>query len=382
MKNVGIMTTSRADYSIYFPVARALQKMRVNVGFYVTGSHLSKAYGLTVKAIEADGFEIKARVPCVLKDSPLGMAQAMAAVTSGMAKALVKKKPELMLVLGDRYEMHAAALACVAMRVPLMHLHGGELTLGALDEYFRHSLTKLSHVHASATAIYAKRVMQMGEDKRWGHVSGAPGLDNALAVNSLSAAQMQKQFNVNIHRPFILVTFHPVTTDLKRCAQYADALCQALGRLKGQSVIITAPNADPGTRQVADRMRRFVKMYPDAVWVENFGTVGYITAMRHAAAMVGNSSSGIIEAASFELPVLNIGNRQEGRVYGKNVIHVDYTKEAIQRGLTKVLSLSFRRSLKGMKNLYGDGHAGVRIARIIKALDPKALRAKRFQDRA
>ena len=381
MRKIGVITTSRADYSIYFPLLKALQAEGCKFSLYVTGMHFDRRFGQTVRLIEKDGFKIAARVHCPMNTSPVGIASSMGAITAGMARALERTRPEILFVLGDRYEMHAAALAGVALGIPLAHLHGGELSYGSMDEFFRHSLTKLSHLHFVSTKEYALRVIQMGEDPKRVFVCGAPGLDNAVSVPYISMAQLSERFGFDSNRPYILITFHPVTLELSKTSSYIQQLLKALKVGIDDQLIFTAPNADAKSDIIRKAIKQFVKREPKAFYVENFGTEAYVNAMRHAKAMVGNSSSGIIEAASFGLPVVNIGTRQDGRLRSANVIDVGYGVDQISKRIHQSLSVEFKKSLRGIKNIYGSGDAALKIVKVLKNIKPDQLGPKVFYNK-
>ena len=381
MRTIGVVTTSRADYGIYVPVLKAINARRgLRFHLYVTGSHLSKAAGMTVRLIERDGFKIAGRVAVKGGDQPSDIAAAMAAIISGFSGIYKKDKPDILLTLGDRFDMHASALAAVPFNIPIAHIHGGELTRGSFDEYFRHSLTKLSHLHFASTKIYARRLMQMGEEPWRIVISGAPALDNILHRPLMTRVQLAKKFGVDFSKPVLLITFHPVTLEYQRTARYIADLLRTLGSFKDYHIVFTAPNTDTYSGVILKAIKQFVAKHANAFYVPNFGAMGYLSMMRYAAAMAGNSSSGIIEAASFQLPVINIGTRQIGRVRTKNVIDAGYRPAEIAQGIRKGLSASFRASLKGLKNPYGDGKAACRIADALARVDMKRLKVKKFRD--
>jgi len=380
MRRIGVVTTSRADYGLLLPVLKRIKAARgLELVLFVSGTHLSGRHGMTVRAIEADGFPIAARVPLPLQNnSPEAVAKAMGRATSGFAGIYGKHRPDILLVLGDRFEMHAAACAAVPFGIPIAHVHGGEITLGAMDDQFRHSLTKLSHLHFAATKEYARRIVGMGEEPWRVTVSGAPGLDNLRTMRLLSKRQIELRYGIDFSMPAILVTFHPVTLEQDNTEIYIDHLLEALGRLRGCHFVFTAPNADPGASVIRKRILRFVGSSERAFFVENFGTKGYLSMMARAAAMAGNSSSGILEAASFRLPVVNIGTRQEGRTRAKNVIDTGYGARQIGAAIGQALSKEFRASLRELNNPYGDGMAARRIVDVLKSVSLEHLGRKRF----
>lgn len=379
---VGIITTARSEYGIYRPLLRRLsQSAGLDFGLYVGGMHLSAKHGHTVDEIVADGWPILARVEIpVDSETPETMARSMGLGTAAMASVLSQRRPDVLVVLGDRFEMHSAALAALPFSIPLAHIHGGELTLGAIDDAFRHSLTKLSHLHFPSTAVYARRIMQMGEEPWRVTLAGAPALDSFFTEEPLPLAEVERRLNLDLSQPPVLVTLHAETLGTTGARDMAEHLAAALAGISGP-MIVTAPNADPGGREIAGILKRFVERRSQAVYVESLGARAYRTVLSQARLMVGNSSSGLIEAASFALPVVNIGERQAGRVRPRNVIDVASQADAIARGIARADSASFRAELAGMVNPYGDGHACERIVSVLGdiALDGRLL-AKKFCD--
>jgi len=371
VRTIGVATVSRSDYGIYLPILRKIQEDReLRLHLIVAGAHLSPEFGLTVKAIEADGFEIAERVEMLLSsDTPEGIVKSMGLGLIGFAQSYARFRPDILLVLGDRFEMHAAALAALPFKIPVAHIHGGEITQGATDDALRHSITKLSHLHFVATEEYARRVMQMGEDPWRVIVSGAPSLDNLKSVQFLSRQELEALLGLRLDRDPLLVTYHPVTLEYERTEWQTSELLKALEAFD-IPMIFTLPNADVSGRVILGMLESFVKKKPTARLVENLGTQGYFSVMALAAVMVGNSSSGIVEAPSFTLPVVNIGTRQQGRVREKNVLDVGYSHAEIRVAIAKALSPDFRAGLKGLINPYGDGHAVERIVRKLKEMKP------------
>ncbi|MFA6034203.1 MAG: UDP-N-acetylglucosamine 2-epimerase [Myxococcota bacterium] len=382
MRTIGVVTTSRADYGIYRPVLQKIRSDRsLALKLFVSGTHLSPAFGMTVSEIEADGYTVNERVKMpISSDSPLAVAKAMAMGTAGFARAFARSRLDILVVLGDRFEMHSAVVAALPFRIPVAHIHGGESTFGAIDESLRHSITKLSHLHFASTEVYARRIIQMGEEPWRVKVSGAPALDAVKSTKLLSASGMKSRFGLDFGRPLLLVTFHPATIEHDLAGKQAGELLAALEAI-AMPVVFTMPNADTGGRVIRRMIEKWVATHPDAQKVENLGQKGYFSAMALSAAMVGNSSSGIIEAASFRLPVVNIGSRQDGRVRGLNVVDTGTGRGEILAGLKRALEPGFRKSQKALKNPYGDGRAAERIVRVLGnvRLDDRLIR-KRFYD--
>lgn len=382
VRTIAVVTTSRADYGIYLPVLRGISaEPRLSLRLLVSGTHLSERFGLTIREIEADGFVPAECIPLPLEsDAPAAVASAMAASTDGFARAFDRSRPDVLLVLGDRFEMHAAAVAAVPFRIPVAHIHGGEQTMGAIDDVLRHSMTKLSHLHFPATAEYARRIQQMGEEPWRVHIAGAPALDNLATFRTVSAAELHERFGVDVSRDTLIVTYHPATQDSQSPEAQAEELVAAL-EASGRPVVVTMPNADPGGLIVRSCLAAFAERYSQARIVESLGTDAYFTLLAHAGAMVGNSSSGIIEAPSFELPVVNIGPRQDGRTRGANVIDVPCNRAAIGAAIARASDAGFRASLRGAPNPYGDGGAAGRIVARLRdvELSPRLL-VKHFID--
>jgi len=382
MRTIGVVTTSRADYGMYLPLLRNIQAdSELELHLIVAGMHLLPEFGTTVNEIEADGFEVADRVNVDLAgDSPEDISRSMGLSTIGFAQSYARFRPDILVVLGDRFEMHAAALAALPFKIPVAHIHGGELTLGAIDDCLRHSITKLSHLHFVSCEQYAQRVIQLGEDPWRVTVCGAPSLDNLAEIDLLPKEALADKLGADLPDSFLLVTYHPVTLEYEQVETQVAELIAALGAY-GRPVVFTMPNADTGHRVIRSKIRAFVEAHPWAVAVENLGTQCYFSAMALALAMVGNSSSGIIEAASFDLPVVNVGIRQRGRVRGRNVIDVECDRTAILDGLNRALDPGFRTSLRGMENPYGCGNAADTIIEVLKRveLDDRLL-IKRFHD--
>jgi len=370
MRTIGVVTTSRADYGIYLPVLRAIvAEPDLRLKLFVTGMHLSPEFGLTVRTIEEDGFPIAERVESLLSsDSPAGISASMGIGTQGFAMAFARARPDLLLVLGDRFEMHAAALAALPFKIPVAHLHGGEITRGAIDESLRHSLTKLSHLHFVTTSEYRRRVIQLGEEPWRVTVSGAPSLDNLRDIRLLSRDEFRARFDIDPQPETLLVTYHPVTLEYEQTGEQVENLLSALART-GRPLLFTQANADTHGREINARIHKFVAEHHLAKVVDNLGTQGYFSAMALVAAMVGNSSSGIIEAASFGLPVVNIGTRQQGRTHGRNVVDTGYASAEILSGIHQATDPAFRRSLEGMVNPYGEGRAAPLIVERLVAVE-------------
>jgi len=374
---VQVLTTSRADFGIYASVLAAFEAHPdLHPELIVTGMHMSERHGVSLAAVKASPYQIAAQFPCLEDgDAPVDIAQSMARATSGMAAALDYKQPDILVTLGDRFEMLAAALAAVPFSVPLAHIHGGEETEGAIDNVFRHMLTKMSHLHFPATEISAHRIRLMGEDPDNIIISGAPALDSIIAIPPVSAEDILARFGLDIRKPFHLVTYHTVTLEPELSLSELRNMLAVLGNLDAQ-IVFSGTNADTGGLDVAKEIETFATSRENVLLVESFGAPAYYTVMRHAETMIGNSSSGIIEAASAGLPVVNIGARQDGRERSTNVVDTAGTLEGIEAALIKAMSLRN----ESFVNIYGQGDSGLRIAAgVADFLKSKPSPRKRFQ---
>lgn len=382
MKRVAVITTSRADFGIYRPLLAAIQtEPELDLLLVVAGMHLAPEMGLTVREIQAEGWSIAARVECLLSsDSDLGMAKSLGIAVLGYAETLARLSPDLVVILGDRFEMFAAAAAAGPLRLPLAHLYGGELTLGALDDAWRHAMTKLSHLHFVASEEYARRVVAMGEEPWRVKVCGALSLDNLAAMELLGREELARELEINLEPAPLLVTFHPETlADDPPARQMAEVLAALEGLAR--PTVFTLPNADAGGRELAGLVRAFCADHPWAVARDNLGTRRYFSLMRHAAAMLGNSSSGIIEAPSLGLPVVNLGQRQAGRTRGANLIDAACERGAILSALELALDPGFRAQAERAPNPYQRGGAARAIcAGLLENHPRERLLRKRFQD--
>jgi UDP-hydrolysing UDP-N-acetyl-D-glucosamine 2-epimerase len=363
-------------------VLRAIQTdPALRLFLYVSGIHLCQKYGLTVREIEADGFEINERVEVPLSsDTPEAIAKSMGCGLAGFAEVFSRRRPDILVVLGDRFEMFAAALASVPFNIPIAHMGGGDVTTGAIDDALRHGLTKLSHLHFASTEEYAHRIIQMGEEPWRVYVSGEPNVDAFQSMRLLTREELEARHPLRLRDFFLLVTYHPVTLQYEEATWQIRQLLSALQNCN-MPIIFTMPNADTANKRIREGIQEFVAANASACAVENLGVESFVSVMALAAAVVGNSSSGILEAASFKLPVVNIGIRQAGRVRSKNVIDVGNTSEEILAGIKQALHPGFRASLSDLLNPYATGFAVPRILHTLKQTTIDAdLLQKRFYD--
>ncbi len=366
MRTVAVVTTSRADYSHLYWVLRELDASEeVELRLIVAGAHLSPAFGMTVGQIEADGFGIDARVECLLaSDTDIGMAKTIGAASLGLADTLGAMRPDLLLLIADRYEMLAPSAVALALRIPVAHIEGGEVSEGAIDHAVRNALTAMSHVHLAPTATAARRLLAMGEEEWRVHQVGAPSLDHLRRSQLPDREAIERELALSLAEAPVVVATHPVTL-ARNTTREADALFEALGEVD-RPLWFCFPNSDAGSHELIERTETFCSSRSDARLFTNLDPVLYWGVLQQAAALVGNSSSGIMEAPSLKLPVVNIGMRQQGRERAANVIDVEPAAPAILEALARALSSEFRTSLDGMENPYGDGRAAQRIVRILE----------------
>ena len=379
-RTIAVLSAGRSDFGRYRPVLRALaKKENVIIRLYPGGSHFSDTFGNSISEIIAAGFDWQSGLEnAVANGAPESVGETIGLGAGMLAQAFAAARPDLLVVLGDRFEMLSAAVAALGFNIPIAHIHGGAVTEGAIDELVRHALTKMSHLHLVSCDEYAGRVRQMGEEAWRVTVTGAPGLDELKELASLGLAETSDRVGLDLRSPTIVVCYHPVTLEVDRTGGQTKNLLAAVAAT-GLQAVLTYPNADQGNSVIIEALEAFAAANPDTVrLIKNAGTDLFISLLSHAAVLVGNSSSGIVEAPAFELPVVNIGSRQDGKVKAKNVIDVADSQEAIGGGIEKALGAGFKESLKGLKNPYGDGRAGERIADILAAIpiDDRLLRKK------
>lgn len=350
MRKICFFTSTRADYGIMNRLMRRVADAPdCNIQIIATNMHLSPEYGLTYREIEADGFHIDKKVEMMLSsDTRNGVVKSMGVALLGFADALEELQPDLSVILGDRYEMLAAAEACLIYKIPIAHIGGGDVTEGAFDDSVRHGITKMSHFHFASTDVAKKRIIQMGEQPERVFNFGGLANDNILNEPIISKKELDESLHFALDKKYLLVTFHPVTLENNTAEQQCKNLLKALEEyLFDYKIIFTLPNSDTDSRIIADLVKDFVSAHSDECFsIVSLGKKRYYSALKYCTAVVGNSSSGIYEAPSFHVPTLNIGDRQRGRIRGESVVDVDASLEGIKAGLRKVLSSEFRDFVK------------------------------------
>lgn len=375
-RRIGVVTTSRADYGhLYWPLRELAACPTVELGVFTVGAHLSPQFGSTVQEIERDGFPIRARIECLLSsDTDTGMAKTIGIAMLGLADALTAWRPDLLLLIADRYEMLAPAAAAVALRIPIAHIEGGEISQGAIDDQVRNAITKMAHIHFTSTETARRRVIAMGEEPWRVHRAGAPSIDHLRRSTLLDRAELEARLGIRLMQPTLVAAYHPVTI-LDDTTGEADAFFAAMARAPGQ-LIFVYPNSDAGSYELVARTRALAETRAHTHIFVNLETVTYWSLLRQADGLVGNSSSGIMEAASFALPVVNVGMRQQGRERAGNVLDAAPESGAILGAVERALRPEFRAGLRGMKNPYGEGTAAETILRVLSMLPYGRLRIK------
>jgi len=382
-RKIGVVSGTRADYGLLYWLLREIQADReLELQLYVTGMHLSPEFGETYKVIEADGIPIADKVEVLLSsDTNVGMAKSVGLGTIGFADSFARLRPDLVVLLGDRVEMFAAAQAALIARIPMAHIHGGELTEGVIDDAIRHSITKMAHYHFVAAEPYRQRVIQLGEHPDRVYNVGAPGLDHISRLSLLDRINLEHELGFTFGKPTFLVTYHPVTLGAEDPAEAAEELLAALDAFPDAQVILTMPNADAGGRVLLHRFEEYGGDNPNRVHAAtSLGQLRYLSSLRWADVVIGNSSSGIIEAPAVGTPTVNIGERQAGRLRTKSIIDCRADREAIVESIQQALTPSFQEQASRVVPPYGMGHASSQIKEHLKRVPIPGDVVKRFFD--
>lgn len=380
IKNVCVFTGTRAEYGLLKPLMQLLRDDRdLNLQIVVSGMHLSSQFGSTWEIIEQDGFKINEKVEMLLdSDSTCGTVKSMALGMIDYCSVIERLDPDVIIILGDRFETFAFGSVAMLMSIPIAHIHGGELTFGALDDTMRHCLTKMSRLHFVTTQQYRKRVIQIGQHPDSVFYVGALGVDNISNLQLLSETQLQKELNIEFGKKNILVTYHPETAG-GNSFEGIKALLAVVQDYEDAKVFFTGSNSDPGSRAIRQAINQAVSLNSDRMYYfESLGTLRYLSMLQYVDAVVGNSSSGIIEAPSFKIGTINIGDRQKGRICAESVINCDPDKNSIKLAFKKLYSSEFQEKRKTVKNPYGDGCSAPRIVEIIKKTDLSGIIKKEF----
>ncbi len=381
-RKICVVTGGRSDYGLLKWLMKAIQDDKdLELQVIATGMHLSKKFGSTVNEIEQDGFKIDSKVECLdVGDTPLDTASAMAITMIGCTETYSGLTPDLVLVLGDRFEIFSAVAAALVSNIPVAHLHGGEVTSGAVDESFRHAITKMSSLHFVANDVYRRRVVQMGENSRHVYNVGGLGVDAILNVELLSKEQLSSGLGINFLNKSLLITFHPETATANSALQQIKEIFKALEELNDTTLIFTMPNADMGNSIIADSIRNFATQGNNRYFFESLGQTRYLSMLSLVDGVIGNSSSGLAEAPSFKIGTINIGDRQKGRIQASSVLNCEASQSHVVAAIEEMYSDGFQSRLKTTVNPYGAGGASQSIVEILKEVNLEGLIMKSFND--
>lgn len=370
MKKILVVTGTRAEYGLLYWTMKKIENSKdLKLQLIVTGNHLIREYGYTVDQIEKDGFKIDEEIDMIVSsEKKSGIVKSMGLEMIQLANCFEKLKPDILLILGDRYETFVAATCAMMMNIPIAHMNGGESTEGAVDEQIRHAITKMSHIHFPGAEYYKERIIKMGEEPWRVHNVGQAGIENIKKLKLLEKEELQNEMNIIFDRPIFLITYHPVTLEIDTTENQINNLIYSIKKFDAM-FIFTYPNADFGSKIIIDKINNFVKQNANAYIYHSLGQKKYLSLLNYVDVMIGNSSSGIIEAPIFKIPVINIGDRQKGRLRSSNIIDVQNSKEEIIDAINKALNnKDFKHKLESVQNLYGDGTTSEQIVEIFKSI--------------
>lgn len=379
-RKVCVITGSRAEYGLLFWLLKEINTDKnLELQLIVTGMHLSPEFGLTFKEIEKD-FKINKKIDiCLSSDTNVGISKSMSIAQTSFTKAYNKLNPDIILVLGDRFEIFSAVSSAMISRIPVAHLHGGEATEGLIDESFRHCITKMSHLHFTAAEDYYKRVIQLGENPRTVYNVGGLGIENIKKLKLLKKDQFEKSINFKLNKKNVLVTFHPITLEKNTSKKYFQEILFSLDNLKDTNIIFSKTNSDTDGKIINLMIDNYTKKNSfKSKGVASLGQINYLSALQHVDCVIGNSSSGLLEAPSFKIGTINIGDRQRGRIKCESVIDCLPRRNSIKKAINKIYSIKFQKLLKNVKNPYENGNASKKIAKVLRSVPLENILKKKF----
>lgn len=368
-KHICVVTATRAEYGLLGPIIKKIENDKeLCLSVVVTGMHLSPEFGLTYQEIEKDGIHIEKKIEILLSaDTPAAISKSMGVAMMGFADYFAEVNPDAVILLGDRYEILAVACSAMNEHIPIIHLHGGETTEGLIDEAIRHSITKMSYLHFTSTESYRRRVIQMGENPDRVFNVGAMGVENVYNTELYSLSDLEKSIGYKLGNRYAVGTFHPVTLENATAEKQMVELLKALDKNSNIKYLFTKANADTNGRVINELLEDYANKHNNVILVDSLGMRKYLSALKYAMFVIGNSSSGLIEAPSFHIPTINIGDRQKGRIAGDTIIQCEPEIEAIDKAIHRALSEEFRDKIAGANNPYGDGNTSDKIIEIVKA---------------
>ncbi len=382
MRKICVITGTRAEYGLLRWIMQGIKDdPELLLQLIVTGTHLSKDHGFTYRFIEEDGFNIDSKIDILtISDSAIDIAKSIGLAVFGFAEAFDKLKPDLIVVLGDRFEIFSAVSAALVAKIPVAHIHGGEVTVGSYDDAFRHSITKMSHLHFVAAEPYRQRIIQLGEKPEHIFLVGGLGVDAIKRLELLDKKNLERLLRFKFHSKNLLITFHPTTLDNIAPEIQMKELLAIFSELKDTKLIFTLPNADTGSRSLIKMIKNFVKENSNAIVFESLGQLNYLSLIPYVDAVVGNSSSGLLEVPSFRKGTINIGSRQLGRLQAESVINCEANRESIFHALSTLYSNEFQKNLKNIVNPYGEGGASEKVVKVLKESNLTDIIKKFFND--
>jgi GDP/UDP-N,N'-diacetylbacillosamine 2-epimerase (hydrolysing) len=370
MRKIAAVTGTRAEYGLlYWTMKRIQMDDGLELQLIVTGSHLSSKYGNTIEQIKEDGFKIDEEIEIDInfyKKSSISKSMGLEMIQ--MAQGFERLKPDMLLVLGDRYEVFAAAVCAMTMNIPIAHISGGEITEGAIDEQIRHAITKMAHIHFPGAECYAENIKKMGEESWRIFNVGDPGIENIKNTKLMTKEEIKEDLDIDIDEETLLITYHPVTLEIEDLPSQISNLLEALSELD-KKMIITYPNADYGNDYIIKELNKFSKENNNVYLFKNLGNRRYLSIMKNCGVVVGNSSSALVEAPYLKVPVVDIGNRQKGRLKAENIISCSNDSKDIINAINKSLSSEFKEKVKNVKSLYGEGSTSEEIVKVLKQID-------------
>jgi UDP-hydrolysing UDP-N-acetyl-D-glucosamine 2-epimerase len=379
MRKIAVVTGTRAEYGVLKNTLKCIEADKdLELQLIVTGTHLSHEYGYTIKEIEEDGFEIKDRLSILMSENNgEAIAKTMGLLMLNLSQVFERLAPDILLVVGDRYEMLAVVSTAAVMKIPTAHISGGEITEGAMDDQIRHAITKMVHIHFPGAKAYADNIIKMGEEAWRVFNVGDPGVENIKNIDYIDKENLKIELGVEVDEDTLLVTYHPVTLEIDHLQYQVENLINALSKVN-KKLIITYPNSDNGGKYIINELVKFSKDNNNVYLYENLGIRKYLSVMKLCGAVVGNSSSSIVEAPVLKVPVVNIGNRQKGRLMAENIIQCGYSVDDIESSILKALSKEFKDQVKSVESLYGEGNTSKEITSILKSvdIDEKLLKKK------
>lgn len=381
MRKVLVVTGTRSEYGLLYWTMKEIEKDEsLQLQLVVTGNHLVKEYGYTIDLIKKDEFKIDDEIDMIVSsERKSSIVKSMGLEMIQIAQCFDRLKPDILLILGDRYETFVAATCAMMMNIPIAHMNGGESTEGAIDEQIRHAITKISHIHFPGAEYYKEIIIKMGEEPWRVFNVGQAGIENVKKIKLLEKCELKKELNISFDKPIFLITYHPVTLDIENVEEQINTLLESLKEFDAE-YIFTYPNADFGSKIIIGKVNDFVKKNKYANIYHSLGQKRYLSLLKYSSVMIGNSSSGIIESPIFKVPVVNIGERQKGRLRNNNIIDVGYSKEEIISAINKALfDKNFKETLNSVENIYGDGTVSRKIVNVLKSINiDKKLLSKRL----